>query len=180
MPAFVPFIQNLDSFFQIGLPVLYITNIVILAGITFLVFRRIFDSKLSYISLASDYFPLFLILAIVVTGILMRYFTKVDVVGIKDLAMGLISFSPVVPEGIGVVFYLHIFLVSVLIAYFPFSKLTHMAGVFLSPTRNLANNNRMQRHTNPWDYPVRVHTYEEYEDEFREKMVASGLPVEKE
>jgi hypothetical protein len=32
---------------------------------------------------------------------------------------------------------------------------------------------------NPWDYPVTTHTYEEYEDEFREHMVEVGLPVEK-
>ena len=38
----------------------------------------------------------------------------------------------------------------------------------------------MQRHKNPWEYPVRVHTYEEYEDEFRDKMKAAGLPLEKE
>lgn len=180
VPAFIPFIQNLDSFFQIGLPIMYITNVLILFALTFLVLRRITDSKLSYISLPADYFPLFLIITIVITGILMRYFIKVDVVGIKELAMGLISFHPVIPEGIGVMFYLHISLVSVLLVYFPFSKLLHMAGVFLSPTRNLANNNRMKRHSNPWDYPVRVHTYEEYEDEFRDKMIASGLPVEKE
>jgi nitrate reductase gamma subunit len=180
VPAFVPFIQNLDSFFQIGLPILYMTNVLILVGLTFLVVRRIIDSKIRYISLLSDYFPLLLIITIVISGILMRYFVKVDVVGIKELAMGLISFAPVIPEGISVLFYIHIFLVSVLLAYFPFSKLLHMAGVFLSPTRNLANNNRMKRHVNPWDYPVNVHTYEEYEDEFREKMVACGLPVEKE
>jgi hypothetical protein len=35
------------------------------------------------------------------------------------------------------------------------------------------------RHVNPWSYPVKVHTYEEYEDEFREKMVEAGLPVDK-
>ena len=63
--------------------------------------------------------------------------------------------------------------------YFPFSKLMHMGGIFLSPTRNLANNNRMVRHVNPWDYPVKVHTYEEYEDEFREKMIEVGIPVDK-
>jgi hypothetical protein len=67
-----------------------------------------------------------------------------------------------------------------LLAYFPFSKLMHMAGVFLSPTRNMANNNRAVRHINPWDYPVKTHTYEEYEDEFREKMKKSGVPVDKE
>jgi hypothetical protein len=55
----------------------------------------------------------------------------------------------------------------------------HMAGVFLSPTRNLSNNSRIVRHINPWNYPVKVHTYQEYEDEFREKMIDAGLPVEK-
>ena len=68
---------------------------------------------------------------------------------------------------------------SVLFAYFPFSKLVHMGGIFLSPTRNLSNNNRIVRHINPWNYPVKTHTYEEYEDEFREKMVEAGLPVDK-
>lgn len=56
----------------------------------------------------------------------------------------------------------------------------HLAGVFLSPTRNLANNNRTKRHINPWNPPVKVHTYEEYEEEFRDKMVAAGIPVERE
>jgi nitrate reductase gamma subunit len=55
----------------------------------------------------------------------------------------------------------------------------HMGGVFLSPTRNLANNNRVKRHINPWDYPVKVHTYEEWEEEFRDKIKAAGLPLEK-
>ena len=76
-------------------------------------------------------------------------------------------------------FYIHLFILCVLIAYFPFSKLMHLAGVFLSPTRNLSNNSRMVRHVNPWNYPVKVHTYEEYEDEFREAMIEAGLPVEK-
>ena len=110
----------------------------------------------------------------------MRYFFKVSVIGIKELAMGLINFKPVIPEGIGVLFYIHLFLVSTLFAYFPFSKLTHMAGVFLSPTRNLANTNRAELHVNPWNYPVKVHTYEEYEDHFREFMKDAGIPVEKE
>ena len=56
----------------------------------------------------------------------------------------------------------------------------HVAGVFLSPTRNLKNNSRMERHVNPWNYPVKIHTYEEYENEFRENMKEAGVPVEKE
>jgi hypothetical protein len=55
----------------------------------------------------------------------------------------------------------------------------HLAGVFLSPSRNLANNSRYVRHINPWNYPVETHTYSQYEDEFRDKMVEAGLPVEK-
>jgi nitrate reductase gamma subunit len=131
------------------------------------------------VSLPADYFPLFLILGIVLSGIFMRYFVKTDIVSVKELTMGLVTFHPRIPEGVGTIFYIHVFLVSVLLIYFPFSKLMHMGGVFLSPTRNLANNNRMKIHVNPWNYPVKVHTYEAYEDEFREKMVEAGLPVEK-
>ncbi len=177
---FVPIIESLDAFFQVGVPLLYITDIVFLIAVTYLFFRRVLILQVRYISLAADYFPLFLILGIGVSGVLMRYFFKVDVIGVKELTMGLVTFNPVVPEGIGVIFYIHLFLVSTLLIYFPFSKLMHMAGVFLSPTRNLANNNRERRHINPWDYPVKVHTYDHYEDDFREKMKAAGLPVEKE
>jgi hypothetical protein len=38
----------------------------------------------------------------------------------------------------------------------------------------------MQRHINPWNYPVKTHPYEEWEDEYRERMKEAGLPVEKE
>jgi len=181
VPFFVHGMQSLDSFLQVGLPIWYITDFVILAALTFLFVRRVVDPKLRYITLGSDYFALFLLLAVMVSGVLMRYTAlRVDVVLIKQLAMGLVSFSPVVPEGIGVMFYIHLFLVSSLFAYFPFSKLMHMGGVFMSPTRNLANNNRMKRHVNPWDYPVKTHTYEEYEDEFRDVMKAAKMPLDKE
>ena len=180
VPAWVLAAQSLDGFFQVGLPIIYITDIVIVAALTFLFFRRVVSPQMRYLSLAGDYFPLLLLLGIAISGILMRYFFKVDIMIVKELGMGLLSLHPVVPGGVGVMFYIHLFLVSSLIAYFPFSKLMHMAGVFLSPTRNLANNNRMHRHVNPWDYPVKVHTYEEWEDEFRDVMKGAGMPVEKE
>jgi nitrate reductase gamma subunit len=181
VPFFVSGIESLDSFFQIGLPLIYITDVIILIALSFLFLRRVADPKLRFISLGSDYFALFLLLAIGVTGVLMRYTAmRVDIVSIKELSMGLVSLKPVVPEGIGSIFYIHLFLVSVLFAYFPFSKLMHMGGIFMSPTRNLANDSRVRRHTNPWDYPVKTHTYEEWEDEFRELMRAAGMPLEKE
>ncbi len=180
VPASVQLVEGLDSFLQIGAPLLYLTDVALLAAVTYLFIRRVALPQVKYISLIADYFPLFLILGIGVTGVLMRYFTKTDIVSVKMLAMGLISFSPTVPETIGPMFFTHLLLLSVLFAYFPFSKLVHMGGVFLSPTRNMANNNRMKRHINPWNYPVHVHTYEEYENDFRDKMKEAGLPVEKE
>jgi nitrate reductase gamma subunit len=180
VPFFVPLLEGIDGFLQIGVPVLFMSGIMLLLAVTYLFLRRVFIPEVRYISLAADYFPLFLIFGIALSGVLMRYFFKVPVVDVKVLVMGLVSLNPKVPEGIGVIFYIHLFLVSVLFAYFPFSKLVHMAGVFLSPTRNIANNNRIKHHINPWNYPVKVHTYEEYEDEFREKMKKAGVPVEKE
>ena len=180
VPAPVRLVEGLDSFLQIGAPLLYLTDIVLLAAVTYLFIRRVGIPQVRYISLAADYFPLFLIFGIAATGVLMRYFTKTDIVSVKMLAMGLISFKPAVPDTIGVMFYIHLFLLSALFAYFPVSKLVHMGGVFLSPTRNMANNNRAKRHVNPWNYPVHLHTYEEYENDFRDKMKDAGLPVEKE
>jgi len=181
IPFFVPWMEGLDGLLEIGIPRLFMTDLVILIAVTYLVFRRITMPQVRYISLPADFFPLFLILGIAISGILMRYFIKVDLPGVKTLAMGLVTLSPKMPEGdIGAVFYVHLFLISVLFAYFPFSKLVHMGGVFLSPTRNMAANSREWRHVNPWNPPVKHHTYEEYEDDFREVMKSSGLPVEKE
>ncbi len=154
------------------------SGVALLVGVTFLFLRRIFIPQVKYISLGSDYFPLFLIFGIAFTGILMRYFTKVDIVGVKALRWDSQPFKPHITEGIGSIFYVHLFFVSVLLAYFPFSKLMHLGGIFMSPTRNLANNSRAKRHVNPWNYPVKIHTYEAYEDDFREKMIEAGLPVE--
>ena len=179
IPSCVLIAQELDGFFQIGTPVLYMTDLVILAALAFLLFRRLINVQIRYISLFADYFALFLILGLAVSGVILRYFVKTDISAIKELAMGLVTFSPAVPAGINPIFFVHLFFLSVLVAYFPFSKLMHMGGVFLSPTRNMANNNRMKRHVNPWDYPVKVHTYEEWEEEFRDKIKAAGLPLEK-
>jgi len=172
--------DRLDGLFQVGLPGVYITDVVFLLTVTYLFIRRVIIPQVRYVSLPADYLPLFILLGIGITGVLMRYFLKVDVVRVKELAMSLVTLQPKVPDGIGVLFFIHLFLFSTLFAYFPFSKLMHMGGVFLSPTRNLPNDSRMKRHINPWNYPVKVHTYQEYEDHFREKMIEAGLPVEKE
>jgi nitrate reductase gamma subunit len=173
-------LSSLDGFFEIGVPTLYLSDTAILAGITFLFLRRLAVPQVRYISLFTDYFSLLLILGVVGTGLLMRHFFPADLLQVKNLALGWVTFSPFVPKGAGTLFYMHLCFVFTLMVFFPMSKLMHAGGVFLSPTRNLANNSRMRRHINPWNAPVKVHTYEEYEDEFRDKMKAAGLPVEKE
>ncbi len=179
VPSCVQFLEKLDGIVQLGLPGIFLSGIVLLAATIFLLTRRLFDQKVVYISQAADYFPLFLIIGIAATGIAMRYFTKVDIIDIKILTMGIVTFNWVAPEEIGGLFFGHLFLVCVLLAYFPISKLMHMGGIFMSPTRNMANNTRIKRHVNPWNYDVSTHTYEEYEDHFREKMIEAGLPVDK-
>lgn len=179
----LPWVNTLDAvdgFMQVGVPHMLMTGVILLVAVGYLFLRRVFNQQVKYISLAADYFPLFLIIGIALSGILMRYFIQVDIVKVKELTMGLASLNATVPDGIGSIFYVHLFLISVLFAYFPFSKLMHLGGIFLSPTRNLLNNSREVRHVNPWNPEVHVHTYEEYEDEFRELMKEEGIPVEKE
>ena len=173
-------LSSLDGFFEIGIPTLYLSDAAILAGLTFLFLRRVVLPRLRYISLFTDYFSLLLIMAVVSTGLLMRHFSPTDLNEVKNIALGWITLKPIVPQGASVFFYMHLCFVCTLLAWFPASKLMHAGGLFMSPTRNLANNNRTVRHVNPWNGPVKVHTYEEYEDEFRDKMKAAGLPVDKE
>ncbi len=180
VPTFVNGLSTVDGFFQVGAPVLYVTDVIIVLAVGYLLLRRLRNPQVRYISLFVDYFSLFLLLGLVVSGIFMRYFTRIDTVAVKQLAMGLVTLSPVIPKEVGPLFFVHLFLLSVLAAWFPFSKLMHMGGIFLSPTRNLANTNRMRRHVNPWNAPVAVHTYAEWEDEFRDKITAAGLPLERE
>ncbi len=182
VPWVVSFLETGDSLLQIGAPTMYTTDITIVLGLLFLFGRRLMNPQVRYISLANDYFPLFLILGIALTGILMRFFlrTNVDINAIKQLAVGLVTFHPTIVTQISSLFYVHLFLVCVLLAYFPFSKLMHMGGVFLSPTRNMANDSRMKRHINPWNPDIKPHSYAGYEDEFRADMIEQGIPVEKE
>lgn len=179
LPMPIAMIEMFDSLLDVTVPALYLTDGLALAAISFLVIRRLQDEKLRLLSLSTDYFPLFLLGAIAVLGISMRYVTKVNVMPVKGLALTLARFGFEAPEPIGVLFYVHLFLVCVLLAYVPFSKLVHMGAIFLSPTRNMPNDSREKRHVNPWNPDIKFRTYAEYEDEFREKMKKAGLPVEK-
>jgi nitrate reductase gamma subunit len=171
-------VEAIDGWLEVGIPEVMISGLVLLCAVCLLFARRLVIPRLRYISLMNDFFPLFLLIAIATTGALMRYIVGIDVTSVKELVMGLISFRPVLIKGIGPLFFIHIFLVSTLLAYFPFSKLMHSLGIFFSPTRDLANNNRAVHHDNPWNYPVKFHTYEAFEAEFRDKMTEAGIPLD--
>lgn len=181
VPVCLTWLETLDGLMQVGLPRLFMTDVVIVVALAFLLARRLLSGKLRYLSLPNDYFPLFLLLGIAGTGICMRYFDKVDVAQAKVFIMGVLTFTPQSAEGLSPIFFVHVALVSTLLICFPFSKLMHMGGIFLSPTRNMRCNTREVRHVNPWNNPnAPYHTYAEYEDDFRDAMAEAGLPLEKE
>jgi nitrate reductase gamma subunit len=177
-PFFVPPLDALDGFLRIGAPPLLITDVLLVAALLYLLGRRLANPLLRYMSLLTDYFALLLLLGIALSGMAMRYVAPVNLVSVKQFALSLAAFHPVVPVAPSALLLVHLLLVSTLAVYLPFSKLAHFGGVFLSPTRNLANNSRRVRHINPWNRPVPTHTYAEWEAEYADKMKLAGLPVD--
>lgn len=178
VPAAVFSIERLDGILQAGLPHIYISDVVFVCALAYLITRRLRDPLLRFVSLFSDHFVLFLLSGIALSGLLMRFLVRPDLIAIKQFALSLATLHPVATANLSPIFLIHLLLVSTLAGYFPASKLVHMAGVFLSPTRNLANNNRAKRHVNPWNAPVATHSYEEWEREFRDKLEAAEIPIE--
>lgn len=115
-----------------------------------LLIRRLATERNLYISILGDYFSLFLLLGISVSGFLLGVFFRTYIVDVKALALGLVHFNPVQVE-VHWLFALHFLLVLVLLIYFPFSKLMHAGGLFLSPTRNQRADFE-KRFVNPWDH----------------------------
>jgi nitrate reductase gamma subunit len=120
--------------------------------LAFLLARRLLIDRVLYISILGDYFALVLLLAIAISGVMLKVFFRTYIVDVKALVLGLIHFQPLIADAHWL-FGLHFLLVMVLLIYFPFGKLMHSAGLILSPTRN-QRANFAQRFVNPWDFPV--------------------------
>jgi nitrate reductase gamma subunit len=162
------------------LPKVHLTTLVFPVALALLLGRRLVLPRLRYLSLAADYLPLLLLLAIATTGIVMRHLARTDVTQVKQLTLGLAGFSLVLPSRADTWLCMHVFLVGLLLVTFPLGKLMHMPGVLLSPTLTMANVNRVCRHINVRNPKVEILHYADYEAAFRERMVEAGLPVEKE
>ena len=119
-------------------------------GLAGLLARRIFVPRIRYISAPSDYLMLLMLIVIGVSGAIMTFTSNhTDVMMVKAFASGLIVFDWTnLPTEIN--FLLHLFLVLVLLAIFPISKLLHVPGIFFSPTLNQVDNARKKRHISSW------------------------------
>jgi nitrate reductase gamma subunit len=120
-----------------------------LAGLAGLWARRFLVERIRYISTYSDHLMLALLVMIGVSGLMMKYVTHTDIVAVKAFMLGLMRFDlqPLPADGPLLV---HLFLVALLMAIFPASKLLHAPGVFFSPTRNQADDSRERRRVAPW------------------------------
>ncbi len=124
-------------------------GLIMLGGLGLLFLLRLIVDRTMFISVMTDYFLLVLLIAIAGTGSLAKHFFRVDIAQVKDFMMGLVAFKPA-DFPTQPIFIIHFSLVLLLLAYFPFSKLMHAAGLFFSPTRNQVDNPREKRIVAPW------------------------------
>ena len=124
-------------------------GLAMVGGLAALWARRFLVERIRYISTPSDHLMLALLLGIGVSGLSMKFMSHTDIVAVKAFALGLMLFDwQPLPAHPGL--FAHLFLVILLIAIFPYSKLLHAPGLFFSPGRNQADNPREQRHLAPW------------------------------
>jgi nitrate reductase gamma subunit len=111
--------------------------------------RRWLVDRVRYISTPSDHLMLALLLAIGLSGLMMRFLAHTDIVALKAFVLGMMRFDwQALPADPALL--LHLGLVAVLMLIFPISKLLHAPGLFFSPTRNQADNAREARHISAW------------------------------
>ena len=118
-------------------------------GLAGLLARRIFVDRVRYISSASDYLMLLLIMGIALTGLSIVYVAHTDIVQLKAFIMGLFYFDWQELPGDAVLL-AHLTMVLLLMFIFPISKLLHVPGLFMAPTRYQIDNPREERHLSPW------------------------------
>ncbi|MCW8830253.1 MAG: respiratory nitrate reductase subunit gamma [Gammaproteobacteria bacterium] len=120
-----------------------------LIGLAGLFARRILVDRVRYISSASDYLMLLLIMGIAGSGLMIVYASHTDIIQLKAFIMGLFLFDPQnLPAD--PILLAHITMVLFLAVIFPVSKLLHAPGLFFAPTRNQIDNPREKRHLSEW------------------------------
>ncbi len=107
-----------------------IAGVILLATGVLLLLRRLTIQRVREISGLPDFFALLLIIAIIITGNLMRFGSHFELEQTRIWVKSLFTLSPQIPED--GMFLTHAFLGSVLIMYIPFSKILHFGGLFFT------------------------------------------------
>jgi nitrate reductase gamma subunit len=109
-----------------------VAGIVFTAAILGLLFRR-FNGIIKTISVPEDYIILALLLSIGVSGLYMRFFAGLSVPQLQQYITGLLAFRiTLTPSVLNPFFVIHYLIVQSFLIYFPFSKLAHIAGSFIT------------------------------------------------
>jgi nitrate reductase gamma subunit len=107
-------------------------GILLLAIGLLLLLRRIALPRVREITGIPDVLATLLVVAIIVTGDLLRFSAPFDLEQTRAWAVSLLAFSPVIPKN--EMFLLHLALSQVLILFIPFSKILHFGGIFFTQT----------------------------------------------
>ncbi len=110
-------------------------GIVMLATGSMLLIRRFTTRRVKEITNFADVFAMLLLLAIIVTGDMMRFVgaAHIDLVATRAWAFSLLTFSPNVSAvGTNATFLVHALLAQFLFMYIPFSKIMHFGGIFFT------------------------------------------------
>lgn len=118
-------------------------------GLLGLLARRFVVARVRYISAPSDYLMLIMLIFIGISGLIMQFIVRPDIIAIKEFFLSWMGLS-IVDISFSTPLIVHLGLVALLMIVFPFSKLLHAPGVFFSPTRNQVDNPREKRHISDW------------------------------
>ncbi|MBT3232365.1 MAG: hypothetical protein HN356_06070 [Calditrichaeota bacterium] len=113
-----------------------IAGILVMATLILLLFRRFFVGRVREISNLADYFALVLVLAVIITGNMMRFsghHFDLELTRAYFSSMLTFSFSAMVVPA-DTIFRAHFLLVQLLFVYIPFSKILHFGGIFFTQT----------------------------------------------
>ena len=141
--------------------------------VAFLLLRRIFLPGVRYVSKASDYGVLLLLFGIIILGDYTRTFGAVSVSAVSQYVYGLLTLQPTLPPN-NTVFLLHLLLAQIFLMYLPFSKVSHLVGWVLAPTRNQRNDARALWHRNPWNPAVELEPYSSYAARYERELEELG------
>ena len=111
-------------------------GIILLVALVYVLLRR-FTSPYKELSVPEDYLLLILILLVVTMGNHMRFFGDVHMGDYRAYVQSLLAFKPAFPAALASssakwTLIVHVLFANFLFLYFPFSKLTHVIGGFMT------------------------------------------------